>query len=143
MCERSGRPDVTSWRTTRESQPGFSHEETQHDGTAMTELGPPTKAQTELGPTGLGPFRGTALRGTALRRTALHRTALRRTAQNFALFFSLSRLHFRYFSLSLGEVFSWNFGGVFEGRDPQMCTFGLSGCRVKPRRWCVCAWVLV
>ena len=24
--------------------------------------------------------------------------------------------------------------GVFEGRDPQMCTFGLSGCRVKPRR---------
>ena len=34
MCERSGRPDVTSWGTTRESQPGFSHEETQHDGTA-------------------------------------------------------------------------------------------------------------
>ena len=27
MCERSGRPDVTSWGTTRESQPGFSHEE--------------------------------------------------------------------------------------------------------------------
>ena len=24
-------------------------------------------------------------------------------------------------------VFSLNFGGVFEGRDPQMCTFGLSG----------------
>ena len=35
MCERSGRPDVTSWRATRESQPGFSHEETQHDGTAQ------------------------------------------------------------------------------------------------------------
>ena len=33
--DRSGRPDVTSWRTTRESQPGFSHEETQHDGTAQ------------------------------------------------------------------------------------------------------------
>ena len=31
-------------------------------------------------------------------------------------------------------VFSLNFGGVFEGQDPQMCTFGLSGCRVKPRR---------
>ena len=31
MCERSGRPDVTSWGTTRESQPGFSHDETQHD----------------------------------------------------------------------------------------------------------------
>ena len=36
MYERSGRPDVTSWRTTRESQPGFSHEETQHDGTAQS-----------------------------------------------------------------------------------------------------------
>ena len=36
MCERSGRPDVTSWGTTRESQPGFSHEETQHDGTAQS-----------------------------------------------------------------------------------------------------------
>ena len=28
------------------------------------------------------------------------------------------------------------FGGVFEGRDSQMCTLGLSGCRVKPRRLC-------
>ena len=27
--------------------------------------------------------------------------------------------------------FSLNFGSVFEDRDPQMCTFGLSGCRVK------------
>ena len=36
MCERSERPDVTSWRTTRESQPGFSHKETQHDGTAQS-----------------------------------------------------------------------------------------------------------
>ena len=35
--------------------------------------------------------------------------------------------------LSLG-VFSWNFGGVFEFRDPQMSTFGLSGCRVQPRQ---------
>ena len=32
----SGRPDVTSWGATRESQPGFSHEETQHDGTAQS-----------------------------------------------------------------------------------------------------------
>ena len=39
--------------------------------------------------------------------------------------FSLSRLHFRSFSLS--GVFSLNFGGVFEGRDPQMCTFGVLG----------------
>ena len=36
MCERSGRPDETSWGATRESQPGFSHEETQHDGTAQS-----------------------------------------------------------------------------------------------------------
>ena len=36
MYERSGRPDETSWRKTRESQPGFSHEETHHDGTAQS-----------------------------------------------------------------------------------------------------------
>ena len=36
MCDRSERPDVTSWGATRESQPGFSHEETQHDGTAQS-----------------------------------------------------------------------------------------------------------
>ena len=36
MCERPGRPDVTSWWATRESQPDFSHEETQHDGTAQS-----------------------------------------------------------------------------------------------------------
>ena len=36
MYERSGRPDVTSWRATRETQPGFSHEETLHDGTAQS-----------------------------------------------------------------------------------------------------------
>ena len=40
---------------------------------------------------------------------------------------------FRSFCLSLC-VFLLNFGGVCEDRDPQMCTFGLSGCRVKPRR---------
>ena len=40
-------------------------------------------------------------------------------------FFSLSRYRIRSFLPSLG-VFSLNFGGVFEGRDPQMCTFGLS-----------------
>ena len=36
MCARSVRPDVPSWRMTRESQPGFSHEETHHDGTAQS-----------------------------------------------------------------------------------------------------------
>ena len=49
------------------------------------------------------------------------------TAQNFALFFSLSRRKFLSF-FSLWEVFSLNFGGVFEDRG----TFGLSGCRVEP-----------
>ena len=37
--------------------------------------------------------------------------------------FFLSRSHSVLF-LSL-VVFSWNFGGVFEGRDPEMCTFGV------------------
>ena len=36
MCERSGRPVVTSWGATRESQPSFFHEKTQHDGTAQS-----------------------------------------------------------------------------------------------------------
>ena len=36
MCERSGRPDVTSWGATRESQPDVSHDETQQDGTAQS-----------------------------------------------------------------------------------------------------------
>ena len=36
MCERSGRPDETSWRATREIRPGFSHEEILHDGTAQS-----------------------------------------------------------------------------------------------------------
>ena len=36
LYERSGRPDETSWRATREIRPGFSHEETHHDGTAQS-----------------------------------------------------------------------------------------------------------
>ena len=58
----------------------------------------------------------------------------------FVLFFSLwgsSRVFFSLsggllvsFFLSLG-VFSWNFGGVLVGQDPQMCAFSPSGCRVK------------
>ena len=35
MYERPGRPDVTSWEATRETQPGFSHEEN-HDGSAQS-----------------------------------------------------------------------------------------------------------
>ena len=34
--ERSGRPDETSWKATRETRPGFSHEEPLHDGTAQS-----------------------------------------------------------------------------------------------------------
>ena len=50
-----------------------------------------------------------------------------------SLFFPSPALIFVFF-LSLG-VFSWNSGGVCESWDPPMCsTFGLSGCRVKPRR---------
>ena len=45
-----------------------------------------------------------------------------------SLFFPLSPSFSFFFSLSLGG-FSWNFGGVFEGRETLMCTFGLSGCR--------------
>ena len=45
-------------------------------------------------------------------------------AQNVGSFFTLSP-PFRSFSLFLGD-FSWNFG-VFDGRDPQMCTFGFFG----------------
>ena len=56
---------------------------------------------------------------------------LRRTAQN-VFFFSPSPAPIFAFFVSLG-VFSSNCGGVFEGRSPQMCPFGLSGCRVKPR----------
>ena len=36
MYERSGRPDETSWRATREIRPDFSHEETHHDGSAQS-----------------------------------------------------------------------------------------------------------
>ena len=46
---------------------------------------------------------------------------------------SLFRHNFHYFFPLLG-VFSLNFGGVFEGRGRQMCTFRLWGCRAKPRR---------
>ena len=53
---------------------------------------------------------------------------LRRIAQNFS-FFPLP-LPVSFFLC----VFSLSFGCVFEGRNPQMCTFGLSGCRAKTPR---------
>ena len=48
-----------------------------------------------------------------------------------SLFFSLSRHKIHSFFPYLG-VFSLNFGGVFEGQDPQMCTFGLSAVVWNP-----------
>ena len=48
----------------------------------------------------------------------------------FILFFSLSGCLLVSFFFSLG-VISWNFGGVLVGRDPQMCFFSPSGCRVE------------
>ena len=51
----------------------------------------------------------------------------------FHAFFSLSRRKIRAFLPSL-SVFSWNFVGLCEDRGVKMCTFGLSGCGVKPRR---------
>ena len=75
---------------------------------------------------------GTALPGTALPGTALPGTALPGTAQNFALFFPSPAAKFVLFFLSgcLLVEFWW----CLKCRDPQMCTFGLSDCRVKPRR---------
>ena len=51
--------------------------------------------------------------------------ARRVVAQNLA-FFSLSRSHFVLF-LSLSGCLHVEFGGVFEGRDPLMYTFGVLG----------------
>ena len=83
---------------------------------------------------------GTALPDTALPWTALPGTALPRTTlpldgPKFRSFFPLSRRKIRSVLLPL-RVFSWNFGGVFEGRDPQMCTFerpGVSNTTKIPR----------
>ena len=55
-------------------------------------------------------------------------TTLRRTAQNFALFFPSSRHNFH-------SSFSLGVRGIlvvfFEGQNPEMYTFGLSGCLVR------------
>ena len=70
--------------------------------------------------------------GPLPRTLPLRRTVLPLDRPNFRSFFSLSRRKFLSF-FSLWEVFSLNFGGVFEDRNAQMCTFGLSGCRVESR----------
>ena len=64
-------------------------------------------------------------------RLSLRRTPLRRTAQNFARFFpSPAPIFALFFSLSGGLLveFWWCLK-----RRCQLCTFGLTGCRVKPR----------
>ena len=50
------------------------------------------------------------------------------TTQNFAFFSTLPPQNSLFSSLS--GVSSWNFGGVFEGPGPLMCTFGVLGL------WC-------
>ena len=52
--------------------------------------------------------------------------------KNFALFFPPPATIFFLLSLSWGPFveFWWS----LKRRGPEMCTFGLSGCRVKPRR---------
>ena len=93
----------------------------------------PNRAMDELGPTDLRPDR---VRPDRLR-------PLPSWAQPLESFFSLWRVvsclffslwGFSRVLLSLTGGRFVEFGGVFEGVDPQMCTFGLSGCRVKPRR---------
>ena len=56
----------------------------------------------------------------------------------FRSFFPSPATVFILFSLSCWS-FSLNFGCVFEDQDPQMCTFGLSGCHAKPRRQITCS----
>ena len=60
------------------------------------------------------------------------RRVARRVGPKISRFFPFSRHNFLS-SFPLLGVLSLNFGGVFKGRDPEMCKFGLSGCRVKPR----------
>ena len=66
---------------------------------------------------------------TTFRRTP---PPLDRTAQNFALFLPFPATVSLFLCLSgcLLVEFWW----CFEGRNLEMCTSGLSGCRVKPRR---------
>ena len=60
------------------------------------------------------------------------RTAPPPDRPKFRAFFPPRHNFHSFFSL-LGGPFV-EFWWCFEGRGPEMCTFGLSGCRVKPRR---------
>ena len=68
---------------------------------------------------------------TPLRRTPSPDSNPSAGPPKISLFFSLSRHNFLSF-FSLFGVLSLNFGGVFEGREKGIYTFGLSGCRGPP-----------
>ena len=90
-----------------------------------TPLDPPLNPPLRWTPLDPPPPLDPPLRWTTFRWTTLRWTTLRRTAQNFALF-SLSQHNFHSFFLSQGGLLV-EFCGVFEGRDPEMCTFGVLG----------------
>ena len=64
--------------------------------------------------------------------SALPRTALHLDSPNFRSFFPLSRRKIRSFLPSLGGPSRGILVVFLKDRNPQMCTFGLSGCCVKP-----------
>ena len=72
-----------------------------------------------------------------LRRRPLRWTSLCRTAQNVALFSPPATIFILSSSLEGRFVEFW---WCMKRWDPQMCTFGLSGCRVKPRRLWECLY---
>ena len=72
------------------------------------------KGEILCGPKGGAP-KGGALKGGAPKEGLKFRAFCSLSRRNFLSFFSLS------------GVLSWNFGGVIEGLDPQMCTFGVLG----------------
>ena len=76
---------------------------------------------------------GTTLPGTALPKTTLPGTALPLDRPKFRSFFFPLPPQNSFFS-SLSGCLLVEFWWCFADRDPQMCTFGLSGCRVNPQR---------
>ena len=84
-------------------------------------------AEVEIGRSGAGPpLRWTPLHRTTLHRTTLRRTTLHRDRPKFRSFSFVSSLRSHFHSSFLG-VFLWNFGGVFESRGPQVCSFRVVG----------------
>ena len=95
---------------------------------------PAPSGLTRWGPNSVGPnsvmaFFFISSAGPPVRRTPLFPSG---GPPNISRFFFLSSAPI--FALILSRSLWGSFGGVFDGQDPQMCTFGLSGCRVKPRR---------